>query len=903
MKKRKSLSIRKSIILGFLITILLSFVCIGSIVFTGWFTSANRTIKSIAEDLNERIYDELYSKILVPEHINEVNYNIIDNGFFDLTDEDNRDKYFVGVLSSYEKEIYSFSFGTVDGEYFGAIRNEDGVIDIVRSNAETGGDLWSYKVKDDMTAGEISNKAGKFDPRRRAWFTAAVRHGHPTYSPIYKHFTMNDLTISYASPVYDENGKLFGVLGTHMLLTELTKYLEDAVSKYSGYAILVEKDTNMLIANSAGVDNYIILRDGAIERQHFKKINNASIQEAYDIYLKNQGKEESFSGKIDNHYINVKEIKNEGLNWVIISAIPEEILIKPVVNSLYISLALAAMILLLAIFIYLSIAAMLLRPMNSLLKVSEAMAGGDLTERVPITRNDEIGRISEVFNNVADRMYYLISNLEAAVKERTEELSRLNRDLEENKEKLQLLLDSTAEAIYGIDLEGRCTFCNKSTLRLLGYDSQDELLGKNMHTQIHHSHRDGSPINIDDCKILKTILQGNGIESEDEVFWRKDGTFLDVEYHSYPQIKDGKVIGGVVTFMDITERKQREEKIRYLSSHDILTGFHNRRSFEESRTRIDTPENLPLSVIYADINGLKMTNDIFGHAAGDKLITETADILRRSCREEDLVARVGGDEFIILMPGTDSESAGRIIENIRMEFVKVNEHTKAIKCSISLGYGTKTNPGESLDEIISIAENAMYKDKAINQKSINTDMAGAIIDALHLRSSYEKQHSMEVSKLCGEIGAYMKLSEFEINQLIRAGYLHDIGKITFNDRLLSLKEHSMDEKEELQQHVIVGYRILNLFDDTLDLAEYVYSHHEHWDGSGYPRGLKGDQIPLLARIIAIAESYSRKYYMTEGTHEEKKAAALQKIKDGSGKRFDPEIVKLFIRMMEEKDNE
>ena len=122
-----------------------------------------------------------------------------------------------------------------------------------------------------------------------------------------------------------------------------------------------------------------------------------------------------------------------------------------------------------------------------------------------------------------------------------------------------------------------------------------------MHTQIHHSHRDGSPINIDDCKILKTILQGNGIESEDEVFWRKDGTFLDVEYHSYPQIKDGKVIGGVVTFMDITERKQREEKIRYLSSHDILTGFHNRRSFEESRTRIDTPENLPLSVIYADI--------------------------------------------------------------------------------------------------------------------------------------------------------------------------------------------------------------------------------------------------------------------------------------------------------------
>ncbi|NLY39456.1 MAG: diguanylate cyclase, partial [Firmicutes bacterium] len=232
-------------------------------------------------------------------------------------------------------------------------------------------------------------------------------------------------------------------------------------------------------------------------------------------------------------------------------------------------------------------------------------------------------------------------------RERAIELREANLTLQENQEKLQLILDSTAEGIYGIDREGRCTFCNASCLRMLGYSSQEELIGKNMHWQIHHSRPDGSPISLDECRIFRAFRIGKGIHADDEVLWRADGSCFAAEYYSYPQFKDGKVIGAVVTFMDITERKKVEEEIRYISYHDSLTGLYNRAFFIEELKRLDTERNLPLAIIMGDMNGLKLTNDIFGHAAGDMLLQKGAAILKKVCRADDIIARIGGDEFVI----------------------------------------------------------------------------------------------------------------------------------------------------------------------------------------------------------------------------------------------------------------
>lgn len=487
---------------------------------------------------------------------------------------------------------------------------------------------------------------------------------------------------------------------------------------------------------------------------------------------------------------------------------------------------------------------------------------------------------------------------EKSRKEGWDALKNANSRLEDNQSQLRLILDSAAEAIYGVDLNGNCTFCNKSCINMLGYSEESELLGKNMHWQIHHTRSDGTPFDIKECKIFNAFLKGEGAHVDDELFWRADGTSFEVEYYSFPQIRNGEIIGAVISFRDITMRRQKEAKIQYLNCYDVLTGIHNRRCFEENRGKVDIAENLPLSVIFADINGLKMTNDIFGHTAGDELIKKSSEILKKVCRQNDLVARIGGDEFIILLPKTTEENAALILARIRAGFA--DARVEAIKCSISLGLYTKHSPEQSLDEIMANAENAMYKDKTMNRKSINKDIIDTIIDTMHSANAREKQHSEAVSEMCAEMGTALHLAETDISKLCRAGYLHDIGKIVLDQSILEKDSFTEEEIEKIQQHSAVGFRILSLFDDTLDLAEYIYGHHERWDGTGYPRGLKGEEIPLISRIISVTETYDRLLERNNFPLEERTAAALEKIRSRIGTRFDPRIAKLFIELTEEK---
>ncbi|MDI9368195.1 MAG: HD domain-containing phosphohydrolase, partial [Thermotogota bacterium] len=195
---------------------------------------------------------------------------------------------------------------------------------------------------------------------------------------------------------------------------------------------------------------------------------------------------------------------------------------------------------------------------------------------------------------------------------------------------------------------------------------------------------------------------------------------------------------------------------------------------------------------------------------------------------------------------------------------------------------------------------SMYRDKTMNRKSANRDIIDTIIETLHSKCPREKRHSIAVSELCGETGSALNLSKPEISVLERAGYLHDIGKIILDIGILSKETLTDEEREKMRQHSVVGYRILNLFDDTLDLAEYAYSHHERWDGKGYPRGLKGEQIPLISRVISVAEAYERVLNRGDGSIEERRETAIRAVREGAGKQFDPKIAGLFIEMIEEK---
>jgi diguanylate cyclase (GGDEF)-like protein/putative nucleotidyltransferase with HDIG domain len=384
-----------------------------------------------------------------------------------------------------------------------------------------------------------------------------------------------------------------------------------------------------------------------------------------------------------------------------------------------------------------------------------------------------------------------------------------------------------------------------------------------------------------------------GTQSENEVFWRADGTYFDTVYYSYPQFKNGEMIGAVVTFMDNTERKRTEEHIRFLSCHDSLTGLYNRMYFEDALKTIDIKKNIPISIIFGDLNGLKLTNDIFGHAAGDALIKKSAEILKKVCRDEDVVARVGGDEFIILLPNTDQQTAEMIIQRVQDEFAEAK--MSAIKCSMSMGYDTKTSSKIDIARTLENAENSMYKDKTNNRKAVNEQMIKTIVDALHEKSAEEHDHAVSVSQSAQALGKELGLSEVEIKRLKKAGFLHDIGKVVEGDEHISNIEPII-QAHKIHQHAVVGFRILNLFDDTLDIANIVYSHHERWDGNGYPKGLKAYGIPLLARIIAITEGYDwliRKKGMTADE-------AIGEIIAQAGTKYDPELVEVFSQIVRNK---
>ena len=260
-----------------------------------------------------------------------------------------------------------------------------------------------------------------------------------------------------------------------------------------------------------------------------------------------------------------------------------------------------------------------------------------------------------------------------------------------------------------------------------------------------------------------------------------------------------------------------------------------------------------------------------------------------------MVARVGGDEFIVLLPKTSIEDAEKVTARIKAGFADAK--VEAIKCSIALGLDAKQATDQPLEEVLANAENAMYRDKTMNRRANNKDMIDTIIETLHARNTEEKEHSVAVGELCFALGTAMHLPETEVSKLQRAGYLHDIGKIVLDKEILSKAELSDEEMERMQQHSAVGYRILSLFDETLDLAEYIYGHHEKWDGTGYPRGLQGEQIPFISRMIAVTESYDRIVHKGAKTPQSDGVHALEVIRERAGTQFDPEIAKQFTQMM------
>ncbi|OOM16191.1 sensor domain-containing diguanylate cyclase/phosphohydrolase [Clostridium saccharobutylicum] len=468
--------------------------------------------------------------------------------------------------------------------------------------------------------------------------------------------------------------------------------------------------------------------------------------------------------------------------------------------------------------------------------------------------------------------------------------------IENQKNILRTIIDAVPESIFYKDTESRFIGYNKKFKEFYNKKGVTDIIGKS-DIQIYDDKETAAKFIELDKKIISTK---KAKYYEDKVK-DENGEERIEENVKIPVINDdGEVWGVVGLSRDITERKNMEEKLRYLSQTDILTGTYNRYSFEEKVKELNYEKYLPLGIIMGDVNGLKLVNDTLGHLEGDKLLKNISNILKQICDLKGYVFRWGGDEFIILLPNSDQSKCEAVIRDIRRKCEEAE--SDFIQLSIALGESVKYDLKDDIYNCIKKVEEKVYRQKLLDKKSIKSSIMESLRKSLEEKNMETNEHTERVQKYALALGEKMKLKISDLDELILVASLHDIGKIGINEEILLKPGKLTDEEFEIMKtHTEIGYRIINASSELGNVAKSVLTHHEKWDGSGYPLGLKGEEIPLLARIINVVDSYD---IMTRDKIYRKaidKKKAISELKKHAGKQFDPEIVRHLIDYIE--DNE
>ncbi len=627
------------------------------------------------------------------------------------------------------------------------------------------------------------------------------------------------------------------------------------------------------------------------------------------------------------------------------------------------------------------------------------------------------------------------SNVSEAILIRTKNLTSrmLNLDLlNSDKMLLQTVLASGSEGIYGVDLLGECTFANTACLRHLGYNSQEEIIGHNMHVLLHHHDVKGKLLLYEDSRIKNVLQSGKQSMREEQIIWKKDGSFFLAECYYYPLYNEGVLVGAIATFydiseankylkdylesersktyllsnlpgmayrcrfdqdwtmlfvsegvydlleyspeelinnkkisyneiilpsyrsfiwdkyneilllkqkfreeykittksgkekwvlelgrgvyddnmevialegiiIDITEQKEREQEAEYLNKYDKLTNTFNRLYFEELIEKYHQSEYLPLAYMVGDINGLHLINDTYGKEYGNNYLLETIQIIKDNIPNNSIVARTGGDEFSILIPNTPHEITYEIYKKIIDAFKTYNYlRDKTLpEISISFGFEVSDNLEKDFSIIIKTANEYMKRRKLLCKKSLQNSLLSSIKSTMYERSQETEEHADRLNLLTNKLGIALDLSQPKLDLLAIFSIFHDIGKVGISDNILKKPgKLTLEEWDEMKRHPIIGHRICSSSTELMAIADLVLCHHERWDGKGYPNGLKGEDIPLLARILAVVDAYDSmtndRIYRPALTA----SFALNEIKLNANTQFDPFIVEKFVNIME-----
>ena len=468
------------------------------------------------------------------------------------------------------------------------------------------------------------------------------------------------------------------------------------------------------------------------------------------------------------------------------------------------------------------------------------------------------------------------------------ERKRVEEELRNAKALLEGILDAIPDAVGIQDPDHRIISLNKAGYRLLNL-TPEQAKGKRCYELIGRTSR---------CRPCATERAWKTKRLERvEKYVPELGLYLDCR--SNPILdENGEIQMVVEQFYDVTERRRMEEQLQYLSLHDSLTGLYNRTYFEDEMHRLTGGRNTPIGIIVCDVDGLKLINDTMGHDAGDSLLIAAADVIRKCFRQGDVVARIGGDEFAVLLPKSNRAAIESVCRRMRDALTSYNAANPGIPLSISVGFAVSSETSVDIGNLFKEADNNMYREKLYRGRSARSAIVQTLMKTLEAKDFITEGHVDRLQNLVVNIAASVGLSEHRINDLRLLALFHDIGKVGISDRIL-LKPGPLtpEERFEMQRHCEIGHRIAQSAPDLQPIADWILKHHEWWDGNGYPLGLKGEEIPLECRMLAIADAFDAmtndRPYRKAMTVEE----AVAELKRCAGTQFDPELVAKFIKLL------
>lgn len=467
----------------------------------------------------------------------------------------------------------------------------------------------------------------------------------------------------------------------------------------------------------------------------------------------------------------------------------------------------------------------------------------------------------------------------------------LNRRLETSESRYRSLFDRAPAIMFTMRSDGRLTAANRACLDF--FDCPWSWLRQRSFCELlDHTADQDCP--FDDLPEAVARLAGAGLELN---VCTMDGQPRCIHISFDVVSANGQAMEIQAIAQDVTRKKALDEKVRYLSYHDKLTGLYNRTWFDEQLKLMEQSDQYPQSLIVGDMNGLKIANDLFGHKTGDSLLEAMAAILAKSCRASDSVCRLGGDEFVIILPGASEKVAREICRRIQQHCQR--SRLRPLNPSIALGHATRHSAEESLERVFKQADDQMYRTKQAETEGLRASLVMSLQGSLEEKTLETRAHGERIKANCLALGRQLGLDEAALEQLGMAALLHDIGKVAVPDEVLR-KTGRLSEAEWrlVRSHAEIGYNILNTSARMQGIGEYVLFHHEHWDGSGYPRGLKGEAIPLFSRILALADSFDALCYPREGSPIRTVGEAVAELRRCSGSQFDPDLVERFCSLLE-----